>query len=165
MNNYININVVHDSMPPYFSWIEDGVLAASAQPFHHSHMQYLRSHRIHLIVNIGIDTPPYSNVFKYVCFSIAEHCCPTFEQIIDFINLVSSARDHGEPILIQSIRGQGTLAIFIACYLAVRWTCSAEVAINSLIKIRPASFDNDIQKNNVKHFVTYWHKCHTQLNV
>ncbi|CAF0829400.1 unnamed protein product [Rotaria sordida] len=152
-------------MPPYFSWIEDHILAASAQPFHHPHMQYLRSHGIHLIVNIDTDILPNSSLFKHVCFSIAELCYPTFEQIIDFINLVLAARDHDEPVLIQSIRGQGTLAIFIACYLAVRWTCSAEVTINSLIKMRPASFDNDIQKANVKHFVTYWDKCHSQLNI
>ncbi|CAF0772231.1 unnamed protein product [Rotaria sp. Silwood1] len=165
MNNYLNCNAAYDSMPPYFSWIEDRVLAASAQPFHHSHMQYLRSQGIRLLVNIDMNIPPHSNSFKHVCFSIAEHCCPTFEQIIDFINVVLAARDRGEPVLMQSIRGQGILAIFIACYLAVRWTCSAEAAINSLIKIRPASFDNDIQKNNVKHFVTYWHKCHAQMNI
>ena len=143
----------HSSMPPHFSWIEDGVLAASALVFHHSHVQYLRAQRIQSMIHIGDDLPSNVNDLPWTRFFVADHCQPTYEQIVDFVDLVFTARKRGEAVLVQSTRGRGALSIFLASYLAVRWACTAEMAIDGLLKMRPASFDTPSERSAVHEFV------------
>ena len=145
-------------MPPYFSWIEDGVLAASALIFHHSHVQYLRSRRIRSVIHIGEDLPLNVNDLSSISFYVADRCNPTYEQLADFVSLVLTARKRGEAVLVQSTRGRGTLAIFIAGYLAVRWACTAETAIDGLLRMRLATFETPSQQTAVQEFVMSWNR-------
>ncbi|CAF1316456.1 unnamed protein product, partial [Didymodactylos carnosus] len=87
-----------DSMPPYFTWLEDSVLAASSYPYHHSHIRYLKNHRIHTIVNIGYSSISISSFpsIKSYCLEIDENYYPTLEQCVEFVNLVLIAKQRGE---------------------------------------------------------------------
>jgi hypothetical protein len=42
----------HTAMPPYYTWIVDNLLAVSALPYHHTHLNYLSNHGIQIVVSI-----------------------------------------------------------------------------------------------------------------
>ena len=51
-------NILVSAVPPYFSWVIDGLLAVSAFPYHHTHLRYLSENRIHTVVSMSPEEEP-----------------------------------------------------------------------------------------------------------
>ena len=133
------------SMPPYFSWIEDRCVAVCARPFHHSQLQYLRSQGIQRWIDIDTDALGANG--------------DVLQQIEEFIRILFIARERGEAVLVQSQQGFGMIDVYLACYFAIQWSCSAEMAIDTLVQMRPAaSFNHPFERQIVDDFLQ--NRCH-----
>lgn len=85
--------------PPYFTWVLDKVLAISAVPFHHSHLNYLKFNKIETIVSFDNDkkVPFHTNPFiKVVRFSNNNL---NLNDCLNFVNMMENAKKRGEVIL------------------------------------------------------------------
>ena len=82
------------SIPPYFSWVVDRLLAVSAHPYHHTHLRYLVESGINTIVSINDEfQPPFhtrSNL-KVINLTISGNV-PTLAQCQQFVALVEYAK-------------------------------------------------------------------------
>lgn len=84
------------AMPPYFSWIIDKLLAVSALPYHHSHLNYLKLNKIETIVSfddqrkVPFHTNPFMKAIHFSNSSLSLNDCT------NFVYLMENAKRRGE---------------------------------------------------------------------
>ena len=84
---------------PYFSWIEDKVLAVSALPYHHSHLKYLVNNGVRVIVWVGDSNPPplhTTNELRSMRVSVDSSRVPSLNSCLQFVDIVQRARQRRE---------------------------------------------------------------------
>jgi hypothetical protein len=82
------------SIPPYFSWVVDRLLAVSAYPYHHTHLRYLIENGINTIVSINDEfQPPFHTRpnLRVINLSIPGNV-PTVSQCQQFVALIENAK-------------------------------------------------------------------------
>ena len=87
------------SIPPYFSWIVDKLLAVSALPFHHTHLNYYADNGIQTIVSISDDIdPPFHTKqnLKVIRLNTASTRAPSLNECMYFVSLMENAKRRGE---------------------------------------------------------------------
>jgi hypothetical protein len=90
------------SPPPYFSWVQDKLLAVSAFPYHHSHLRYLIDNRIHVVVSLAPEKePPFHSKpdLKIIKFDIADSDVPSLDHCRYFVNLIDSSKMRKEVMI------------------------------------------------------------------
>lgn len=90
------------SIPPYFSWLVDRLLAISAHPYHHTQLKYLTENGINNIVSINDETtPPFHTRpnLKVFYFSIPGDT-PTLQQCQQFVSIIENAKQRRDVFLI-----------------------------------------------------------------
>lgn len=82
--------------PPYFTWILDKVLAVSAVPFHHSHLNYLKLKKINTIFSfddhkkVPFHTNPFLKIVSLSNNNLNLNDC------LNFVYLMENAKIRGE---------------------------------------------------------------------
>ena len=91
--------MTQNSIPPYFSWVVDKLLAVSALPFHHTHLNYLNGHGIHTIISFADDVePPFHTKpgLKVLRLSVGMNSPPSINDCNFFVSLMENAKQRGE---------------------------------------------------------------------
>jgi len=91
--------MAHIASPPYFSWIVDKLLAISAHPFHHTHLNYYKEKGINTIVSINDENEPPFHVttdMKIIRFPLGKYACPTLADCQYFVSLMENAKRRHE---------------------------------------------------------------------
>lgn len=97
----MSTNVLVSSMPPYFSWVLDGVLAISAYPYHHTHLRYLVENRIHTVISVSPEEePPFHTKpdLKVIRMNISQLQAPSLQECQQFVSYVEHAKRRNEVI-------------------------------------------------------------------
>ena len=88
-------------IPPYFSWVVDKLLAVSALPYHHTHLNYYAENGIHTIVSISDDIePPFHTKqgLKVIRINTVSSRAPSLNECMYFVSLMENAKQRGEVI-------------------------------------------------------------------
>lgn len=91
--------MTQNSIPPYFSWVIDKLLAVSALPFHHTHLNYLSGHGIHTIISFADEVePPFHTKpgLKVLRLSVPMNSPPSINDCHFFASLMENAKRRGE---------------------------------------------------------------------
>ncbi|CAF0813670.1 unnamed protein product [Brachionus calyciflorus] len=129
------------AMPPYFTWLVDNVLAVSAHPFHHTHLNYLKLNKIETVVSFDdqnqtpFHTNPFMKVVRFSNNSLSLNDC------INFVYLVENAKLRREGVLVHCVKGEERAAVLSICFLVKLWQCRPDFAINYYRTIRPSSLE------------------------
>lgn len=144
------------AMPPYFTWIVDKLIAISAHPYHHTHLNYLTLNKIQTVVSIQdlLQAPFHTNpLLKVVHFPL--YYTPNINDCHNFVNLIENAKRRGEVlsfvffvarlfnskerlmqlnkgVLIHCVKGEERVAALVGCFLVKLWQCRPDFAINYL---------------------------------
>ena len=146
--------MAYSSIPPYFSWVVDRLLAISSHPYHHTHLRYLSENGINTVVSINDEIePPFhtSPNLRVINLSISAGI-PTVSQCQHFVSLIENAKERKDGILVHSLKSTGRAAVLLACYLVKAWECPVDYAIDRLRLIRPVSIENFDQENVIKQY-------------
>jgi len=84
---------------PYFSWVVDKVLAVSALPYHHTHLNYFAENGIQTIVSISDDIEPpfhYKQTLKVIRMNTVSTRAPSLNECMYFVSLIENAKRRGE---------------------------------------------------------------------
>jgi len=108
-----------------FSWIIEGLLAASARPGRYGsmedHFRYLKENGIKTIVNLCEDallaTDGFANQFNIVHVPILDGDIPTEEQMEKIVRTVKESIIGRNPCLVHCHGGVGRTATVLACVL------------------------------------------------
>lgn len=86
--------MAYTSIPPYFSWLVDRLLAISAHPYHHTHLRYLTENGINTIVSINDEMePPFHTRPNLRVINLSIHGnTPTVSQCQQFVSLIEVAK-------------------------------------------------------------------------
>jgi hypothetical protein len=92
-------DILVSAVPPYFSWVIDGLLAVSAFPYHHTHLRYLSENRIHTVVSMSPEEePPFHTKpeLKVVNVRVGSLQAPTLGECQGFVSLMENAKRRNE---------------------------------------------------------------------
>jgi hypothetical protein len=95
------------AMPPYFSWVIDGLLAVSAYPYHHTHLRYLSENRIHTVVSVSPEEqPPFHTKpdLKVVHLRVPQLQAPSINECQGFVSLMENAKRRREVSLVSNTK-------------------------------------------------------------
>ena len=95
----MSTDILVSAVPPYFSWVLDGLLAVSAFPYHHTHLRYLIENRIHTVVSISPEEePPFHTKpeLKVVHLRVGQLQAPSLSECYSFVSLMESAKRRNE---------------------------------------------------------------------
>ena len=83
-------------MPPYYTWIVDKLLAVSALPYHHTHLNYLSNDGIQIVVSISDEQfrVPYHTNPKLKFINLRSDL--SLSDCHVFVNLMLNAKARGE---------------------------------------------------------------------
>ena len=95
----MNKTATRASMPPYFSWVLDDLLALSGIPYDHEKVRYITENNIHTVVSITTDrTPPFFSkpFLKVVNFRVHGDQPPSLNDCRSFAALMDRAKSRRE---------------------------------------------------------------------
>jgi len=90
---------------PYFSWVVDKLLAVSALPYHHTHLNYFAENGIQTIVSISDDIEPpfhYKQTLKVIRMNTVSTRAPSLNECMYFVSLIENAKRRGEVTILLS---------------------------------------------------------------
>jgi atypical dual specificity phosphatase len=148
-----------------FSWVVTGELAAMPLPGKnrplYQDVAFLEEEGIHVVVSLTEELPesgPFEQgAIRQVHIPITDFTAPTLEQMIEFVDVVTTSAENGEPTAVHCTAGLGRSGTMSAAYL-VASGLSAEDAIARVRELRPGSIETDAQEEAVRqaeaHFST-----------
>jgi len=137
-----------------FSWLIEGKLAGSAQPFLTEELVWLQQQGIEAIVSLT-ERPLHRDKlvlhsidelgFSYHHIPIVDHTAPTQEQIDEFVAFVEGMLCQDSPVLAHCAGGYGRTGTMLACFL-VNCGCEPQLAIETVRYLRPGSIERNGQE-------------------
>lgn len=100
----MNKTTLCTSMPPYFSWVLDNLLAVSAFPYDHEKVRYITENNIHTVVSITTDrTPPFFSKpnLKVLNIRVHDEHPPSLSECKNFVALMERAKSRHEVTFFQ----------------------------------------------------------------
>ncbi len=140
-----------------FSWLIEGELAASAQPFLTEELVWLQQQGIGAIVSLT-ERPLHRDKlvlhsidelgFAYHQIPIVDHTAPTQEQVDEFVAFVEGMLCQNSPVLVHCAGGYGRTGTMLACFLVSRGH-EPQSAIETVRGSRPGSIERNGQEECV----------------
>jgi len=139
---------------PNFSWIREGILAASAQPQGLQDFLALRAEGIGAVVTLTEAPPRMAEIeeagLKALHLPVVDFTPPTLVQVQTFVDFVNEQRRWGRGVLVHCTAGIGRSGTMIACFLAHEDRLSGDDAIRRARQQRPGSIETAEQENLVR---------------
>ena len=103
--NKTNHKMAQIGIAPYFSWVVDKLLAVSALPYHHTHLNYFAENGIQTIVSISDDIEPpfhYKQTLKVIRMNTVSTRAPSLNECMYIVSLIENAKRRGEVTILLS---------------------------------------------------------------
>ncbi|XP_013786531.1 dual specificity protein phosphatase 23-like [Limulus polyphemus] len=147
------------SYPPrYFSWIEDGKLAAFGWPSTPANLRYLIDNGIVHLVTLSPEKRPFIHAFpelEWTEIKIREFDPPTITQIEKFMKVCDKAFQKTEAVGVHCRMGRGRTGTMLACYFVKFHSMSPRDAVDTVRKLRPGSVETYSQEVTVMDYHIY----------
>jgi atypical dual specificity phosphatase len=142
--------------PPYFfSWIDEPLLAACAEPAGPEQLAWLRDHGVDILITLTEEQLPRSWVdaagLMSVHVPIPDMDVPTADQLEQVLAVIDKAQASGMGAAIHCLAGRGRTGTVLAAYFVHRGL-SAREAIQKVRDLRPGSIEVPEQEDAIRAF-------------
>jgi atypical dual specificity phosphatase len=142
--------------PPYFfSWIDEPLLAACAEPGSPEQLAWLRGQGVDILVTLTEESLPRSWVdaagLLSVHVPIADMDVPAVDQVEQVMSVIDKAKAAGMGVAVHCLAGKGRTGTVLAAYF-VHQGLSAREAIDRVRHLRPGSIEVPEQEDAIRLF-------------
>jgi atypical dual specificity phosphatase len=139
--------------PPYFfSWIDEPLLAACAEPGAPEQLAWLRGQGVDILVTLTEESLPRSWVdaagLLSVHVPIADMDVPAVEQVEQVMSVIDKAKAAGMGVAVHCLAGKGRTGTVLAAYF-VHQGMPAREAIEKVRQLRPGSIEVPEQEDAI----------------
>lgn len=143
------------SRPYFFSWVDEPVLAACAEPNGPDQLAWLRGEGIDILITLTEEHVPRTWIdaagLLGVHVPVADMDVPTPGQIDQVLAVIDKARAAGMGVALHCLAGRGRTGTLLAAYFVHRGL-SAREAIKKVRGLRPGSIEVDEQEAAIAAF-------------
>src|SRR5215207_5136313 len=143
------------SRPYFFSWIDEPLLAASAEPAGPEQLAWLRSQGVDILVTLTEEPLPRTWVdaagLMSVHIPIPDMDVPAEDQLEQVMTVVDKAKAGNMGVAIHCLAGRGRTGTVLAAYFVHRGL-SAREAIAKVRELRPGSIEVPEQEDAIRAF-------------
>jgi atypical dual specificity phosphatase len=140
------------SAPDGFTWVEQPLLAAMAQPALVEEYQWLREHGVSLVISLCEDPPRRHWLNEAGLFSmqvpIADMHPPEQKQVDACLSAIEKAHAQNFGVAVHCGAGLGRTGTMLACWF-VKKGMTAPAAISHIRRLRPGSIETPDQADTV----------------
>jgi atypical dual specificity phosphatase len=142
--------------PPYFfSWIDEPLLAACAEPAGQEQLAWLRSHGVDILVTLTEEHLPRTWIdaagLLSVHVPVPDMDVPAVEQLEQVMAVIDKATGAGMGVAVHCLAGRGRTGTVLAAYFVHRGL-SAREAIQKVRDLRPGSIEVPEQEDAIRAF-------------
>lgn len=141
------------SRPYFFSWIDEPLLAASAEPAGPEQLAWLRGQGVDILVTLTEEPLPRTWVdgagLMSVHVPIPDMDVPTVDQIGQVMSVIAKAKAAGMGVAVHCLAGRGRTGTILAAYF-VHTGLSAREAMKKVRDLRPGSIEVTEQEEAVR---------------
>jgi atypical dual specificity phosphatase len=141
------------SRPYFFSWIDEPLLAASAEPAGPEQLAWLRGQGIDILVTLTEEPLPRTWVdgagLLSVHVPVPDMDVPTVEQIEQVMSVIDKAKTGNMGVSVHCLAGRGRTGTILAAYF-VRQGLSAKDAMKRVRELRPGSIEVSEQEDAIR---------------
>jgi atypical dual specificity phosphatase len=143
------------SRPYFFTWVDEPLLAASAEPGGPEQLAWLRSQGVDILVTLTEDPLPRTWIdgagLMGVHVPIPDMDVPTVEQIEQVMSVIDKAKSSNMGVAVHCLAGRGRTGTILAAYFVYQGM-SAEEAIEKVRELRPGSIEVTEQEESIRAF-------------
>jgi|SRR5262245_13318824 len=141
------------SRPFFFTWIDEPLLAASAEPGGPEQLAWLRAEGVDILVTLTEDPLPRTWIdgagLMGVHVPIPDMDVPTVEQIDQVMSVIDKARSSDMGVAVHCLAGRGRTGTMLAAYFVYQGM-TAEDAIRKVRDLRPGSIEVTEQEEAIR---------------
>lgn len=143
------------SRPYFFTWVDEPVLAASAEPGGPEQLAWLRAQGVDILVTLTEEPLPRTWIdsagLMGVHIPVPDMDVPTPEQLERVLSVIDKARAGGMGVAVHCLAGRGRTGTVLAAYF-VHQGLSARDAIRKVRDLRPGSIEVTEQEDAIRAF-------------
>jgi atypical dual specificity phosphatase len=143
------------SRPYFFTWVDEPVLAASAEPGGPEQLAWLRAQGVDILVTLTEDPLPRTWIdgagLMGVHVPIPDMDVPSVEQIAQVMSVIDKAKSSNMGVAVHCLAGRGRTGTILAAYFVYQGM-SAEEAIRKVRELRPGSIEVTEQEEAIRAF-------------
>jgi atypical dual specificity phosphatase len=141
------------SRPFFFTWIDEPLLAASAEPGGPEQLAWLRAEGVDILVTLTEDPLPRTWIdgagLMGVHVPIPDMDVPTVEQIDQVMSVIDKAKSSNMGVAVHCLAGRGRTGTMLAAYFVYQGMTAAE-AIQRVRDLRPGSIEVPEQEEAIR---------------
>jgi atypical dual specificity phosphatase len=141
------------SRPYFFTWVDEPLLAASAEPGAPEQLAWLRSEGVDILVTLTEDPLPRTWIdsagLMCVHVPVPDMDIPTVEQVDEVMSVIDKAKASNMGVAVHCLAGKGRTGTILAAYY-VRQGLSADEAIRKVRDLRPGSIEVPEQEEAIR---------------
>jgi atypical dual specificity phosphatase len=143
------------SRPYFFSWIDEPLLAACAEPGGQEQLAWLRGQGVDILITLTEEPLPRTWVdaagLLGVHVPVPDMDVPRTDQLEQVMSVIDKARAGGMGVAIHCLAGRGRTGTVLAAYFVHRGL-SAREAIQKVRDLRPGSIEVPEQEEAIRAF-------------
>jgi atypical dual specificity phosphatase len=143
------------SRPYFFSWIDEPLLAACAEPGGPEQLAWLRGQGVDILVTLTEEPLPRTWIdaagLMSVHVPVPDMDVPAVEQIEQVLSVIDKAKTNGMGVAIHCLAGRGRTGTILAAYF-VHQGLPAREAIQKVRDLRPGSIEVPEQEDAIRAF-------------
>lgn len=143
------------SRPYFFSWIDEPLLSACAEPAGAEQLAWLREQGVDILITLTEEPLPRTWVdaagLMSVHVPIPDMDVPAVEQVKEVMSVIDKAKAGGMGVAIHCLAGRGRTGTILAAYFVHQGLSAAE-AIEKVRNLRPGSIEVPEQEDAIRAF-------------
>jgi atypical dual specificity phosphatase len=143
------------SRPYFFTWVDEPLLAASAEPGGPEQLAWLRSQGVDILITLTEEPLPRTWVdaagLMSVHVPVPDMDIPSVEQIEKVLGVIDKAKSSNMGVAIHCLAGKGRTGTVLAAYF-VQQGLTARDAIRRVRDLRPGSIEVTEQEDAIREF-------------
>jgi atypical dual specificity phosphatase len=143
------------SRPYFFSWIDEPLLAACAEPGGQEQLAWLRGQGVDILITLTEEPRPRTWVdaagLMSVHVPVPDMDVPAVEQFEQVMSVIDKAQSAGMGVAVHCLAGRGRTGTVLAAYFVHRGLTARE-AIDKVRQLRPGSIEVPEQEDAIRAF-------------
>jgi atypical dual specificity phosphatase len=143
------------SRPYFFTWVDEPVLAASAEPGGPEQLAWLRGEGVDILVTLTEEPLPRTWIdtagLMSVHVPVQDMDIPSVEQIEKVMSVIDKAKASDMGVAVHCLAGKGRTGTILAAYF-VHQGLSAKEAMKKVRDLRPGSIEVPEQEDAIRAF-------------
>lgn len=146
---YRRVRANFTDKPSFFSWVEEGRIAASGRPYSRKQVDWLRAHGVTSILTLTEEPLPssWTEGLDTRHISLRDHAALSAGQMRMGADYIASSLAAGKVVLVHCLAGKGRTGSVLAAYMMVYEGKSAREAVDRLRSMRGGSVEGPQERS------------------